>query len=154
MKFTSYLYIFALTVLCSPRFLIKDKSPNYILYSIIFTLILYITFDFVNKYTENYEQYNVDVKGVDSLVDLIKTQGGTNDSKKIDTKIDVIGIKITINSKKFIIKGVVYHSGNYHGGHYVMGWYISNSKIYYHSDSTSKIMNIVDFKKQIKSFTS
>ena len=83
MKFTSYLYIFALTVLCSPRFLIKDRSHNYILYSIIFTLVLYITFDFVNKYTENYEQYNVDVKGVDSLVDLIKTQGGTNE-KKID----------------------------------------------------------------------
>ena len=84
MKFTSYLYIFALTVLCSPRFLIKDKSPNYILYSIIFTLVLYITFDFVNKYTENYEQYNVDVKGVDSLVDLIKPQGGTNEPNKID----------------------------------------------------------------------
>ena len=84
MKFTSYLYIFSLAVLCSPRFLIKDKSHNYILYSLIFTLVFYITFDFVNKYTENYEQYNVDVKGVDSLVDLIKTQGGTNDSKKID----------------------------------------------------------------------
>ena len=84
MKFTSYLYIFALTVLCSPRFLMKDKSPNYILYSIIFTLILYITIDFINKYTENYEQYNVDVNGVDSLVDLIKPQGGTNESNKID----------------------------------------------------------------------
>jgi hypothetical protein len=45
---------------------------------------LYITFDFVNKYTENYEQYNVDVKGVDSLVDLLKIQGGTNEPKKID----------------------------------------------------------------------
>ena len=84
MKLTSYLYIFALTVLCSPGFFIKNKPTQNILYSLIFTVLLYITFDFVNKYTENYEQYNVDVKGVDSLVDLIKTQSGGNDSKKID----------------------------------------------------------------------
>ena len=84
MKLTSYLYIFALAVLCSPGFFLKDKSTQNILYSLIFTVLLYITFDFVNKYTENYEQYNVDVKGVDSLVDLIKTQSGGNDSKKID----------------------------------------------------------------------
>lgn len=84
MKLTSYLYIFALAVLCSPGFFLKHKSTQNILYSLIFTVLLYITFDFVNKYTENYEQYNVDVKGVDSLVDLIKTQSGGNDSKKID----------------------------------------------------------------------
>jgi uncharacterized coiled-coil protein SlyX len=84
MKLTSYLYIFALAVLCSPGFFLKHKSTQNILYSLIFTMLLYITFDFVNKYTENYEQYNVDVKGVDSLVDLIKTQSGGNDSKKID----------------------------------------------------------------------
>jgi peptidoglycan hydrolase CwlO-like protein len=84
MKLTSYLYIFALAVLCSPGFFIKNKPTQNILYSLIFTVLLYITFDFVNKYTENYEQYNVDVKGVDSLVDLIKTQSGGNDSKKID----------------------------------------------------------------------
>jgi len=84
MKLTSYLYIFALAVLCSPGFFIKNKPTQNILYSLIFTVLLYITFDFVNKYTENYEQYNVDVKGVDSLVDLIKTQSGGNDTKKID----------------------------------------------------------------------
>lgn len=84
MNLTSYLYIFALAVLCNPGLFIKDKSPHYILYSLIFTLVLYITFDFVNTNTENYEQYNVDVKGVDSLVDLIKMQGGTNEPKKID----------------------------------------------------------------------
>ena len=84
MKLTSYLYIFALAVLCSPGFFIKHKSTQNILYSFIFTILLYITFDFVNKYTENYEQYNVDVKGVDSLVDLIKTQSGGNEPKKID----------------------------------------------------------------------
>ena len=92
MKFTSNLYIFALTVLCSPGFFIKYKTTHYILYSFVFTLVLYITFDFVNKYTENYEQYNVDVKGVDSLVDLIKTQGG--DQKKID-----------INNQLFQVEG-------------------------------------------------
>jgi len=82
MNFTSFIYIFALAVLCSPGFFIKYKTAHYLLYSFVFTMVLYITFDFVNKYTENYEQYNVDVKGVDSLVDLIKTQGG--DEKKID----------------------------------------------------------------------
>jgi len=84
MKFPSYLYIFALAVLCNPGLFIKDTSPCYMIYSLCFTIILYITFDFVNKYTENYEQYNVDVKGVDSLVDLLKIQGGTNEPKKID----------------------------------------------------------------------
>jgi len=84
MKLTSSLYIFALAVLCSPGVFIKHKSPSYVIYSLIFSFILYITFEFINIYTENYEQYNVDVKGVDSLVDLLKIQGGNDESKQID----------------------------------------------------------------------
>lgn len=83
MKYITYLYIFALAVLCNPGIFMKNKSYSNILYSFIFTFILYITFDFVNTYIENYEQYNIDVKGVNGLVDLLKTQSD-NDTKKID----------------------------------------------------------------------
>jgi len=84
MNLTSSLYIFALAVLCNPGVFTKHRSPSYVIYSLIFSFILYITFEFINIYTENYEQYNVDVKGVDSLVDLLKIQGGNDESKQID----------------------------------------------------------------------
>jgi cell division septum initiation protein DivIVA len=84
MKLLSFIYIFALTILCSPGIFIKEKKPIYLLYSLVFAVLFYITFEFIYKNVENYEQYNVDVKGVDSLVNLLKTQDGNNDSKKID----------------------------------------------------------------------
>lgn len=84
MKLIVFIYIFALTILCSPGIFIKEKKPIYLLYSLVFAVLFYITFEFIYKNVENYEQYNVDVKGVDSLVNLLKTQDGNNDSKKID----------------------------------------------------------------------
>ena len=80
MKLLSFIYIFALTIICCPGIFIKYK--NLLLHALIFVIIFYFTFDFVNKDVENYEQYNVNIQGVDSLVDLLKSN--ENQPKQID----------------------------------------------------------------------
>jgi len=91
----TYIYIFALYILLIPGFLRKTKvnMQTYLLYSLLFSLVLYFTFDLVNqKNIENYNEYDVDVKGVNSLVDLIKTQfGGSGSEKKIDIHNQIAG---------------------------------------------------------------
>ena len=94
MKIITYIYIFALYVLFIPGFLIKRKfaiDAN-ILNSLLFSLILYFTFHVIEQNRENYNEYNVDVKGVDSLVNLMKTQFGTSGgNKQIDINNQVGG---------------------------------------------------------------
>ena len=94
MKIITYIYIFALYVLFIPGFLIKRKfaiDAN-ILNSLLFSLILYLTFHVIEQNRENYNEYNVDVKGVDSLVNLMKTQFGTSGgNKQIDINNQVGG---------------------------------------------------------------
>lgn len=80
MKTLSFIYIFVLAIICSPGIFIKYK--NLLLNAFIFAIVFFITFDFVNRNVENYQQYNIDVDGVNSLVDLIKTQNSP--SKHID----------------------------------------------------------------------
>ena len=96
MKMITYIYIFALYILLTPGFLRKTKlhMQNYLLYSLVFSLVLYLTYDLVNKKNiESYNEYDVDVKGVNSLVDLIKTQFGSSGSgeKKIDIHNQIAG---------------------------------------------------------------
>ena len=94
MKIITYIYIFALYVLFIPGFLIKRKlaiDAN-ILNSLLFSLILYFTFHLIEQNKENYNEYNVDVKGVDSLVNFMKTQFGTSGGdKQIDINNQVGG---------------------------------------------------------------
>lgn len=95
MKMITYIYIFALYILLTPGFLRKTKlnMQSCLLYSLVFSLMLYFTYDLVNQANiENYNEYDVDVKGVNSLVDLIKTQfGGSGGEKKIDIHNQIAG---------------------------------------------------------------
>lgn len=95
MKIITYIYIFALYILFTPGFLRKTKLniQTYLIYSLLFAFIMYLTFDLINqKNVESYNKYDVDVKGVNSLVDLIKTQfGGSSGEKKIDIHNQIAG---------------------------------------------------------------
>jgi DNA repair exonuclease SbcCD ATPase subunit len=62
----------------------SKNMTTYLLYSFLFAIILFCTFDLVNYSFENYEQYDVEVKGVNNLVDLLKLPFSGDDSKKID----------------------------------------------------------------------
>jgi len=95
MKMIINIYIFILYILFIPGFLIKTKlnMQSYLLYSLLYSLVLYFTYDLVNQNTkENYNEYDVNVTGVNSLVDLIKTQfGGSGNEKKIDIYNQIAG---------------------------------------------------------------
>jgi hypothetical protein len=95
MKMITYIYLFALYILFIPGFLRKTKPnmQNYLLHALLFSLVLYLTYDLVNQKTkENYNEYDVNVTGVNSLVDLIKTQfGGSGNEKKIDIHNQIAG---------------------------------------------------------------
>jgi len=87
MKSITYVYIFVLYILFIPGFLIKVKLnvETYLLYSFLFALFFYCTFDLINNPFETFQQdYNIDVKGVDSLVNLLKTQMNNEEPKQIE----------------------------------------------------------------------
>ena len=76
MKPITSIYIFVLYILFVPGFITtaSNNMKTNLLYSFLFAIVLYCTFDLVNYSYENYQQYDVDVKGVNSLVDLLKMQ--------------------------------------------------------------------------------
>ena len=86
MKLITSIYVFTLYILFVPGFIMKTSKnmTTYLLYSFLFAIMLFCTFDLVNYSLENYEQYDVEVKGVNNLVDLLKLPFSGDDSKKID----------------------------------------------------------------------
>ena len=86
MKLITSIYVFTLYILFVPGFITtaSNNMKTYLFYSFLFAIVLYCTFDLVNYSYENYEQYDVEVKGVNNLVDLLKLPFSGNDSKKID----------------------------------------------------------------------
>ena len=94
MKIITNIYIFALYVLLIPGFFIKNKLKigTNLLHSFLFTLIIYFTLNIIEQNRENYNEYDVEVKGVNSLVDLINTQfGGSGGEKQIDIHNQIAG---------------------------------------------------------------
>lgn len=93
MKPITSIYIFVLYILFVPGFITSasNNMKTNLLYSFLFAIVLYCTFDLVNYSYENYQQYDVDVKGVNSLVDLLKMQFSGDDSKKIDINNQIGG---------------------------------------------------------------
>ena len=86
MKLITSIYVFTLYILFVPGFITtaSNNMKTYLFYSFLFAIVLYCTFDLVNYSYENYEQHDVEVKGVNNLVDLLKLPFSGNDSKKID----------------------------------------------------------------------
>lgn len=97
MKIILYIYIFALYILCIPGFLFKTKlsEMNKLLFSLLFTLILYFSLNFIDQNIENYEEKtSVTMSGINNLVNLVD-----NYNKEKETNIDIQNeIKGTENS--------------------------------------------------------
>lgn len=86
MKIITYIYVFALYILCSPGFFIKSKMNimTYIIHGLSFTFLLYFTFGLVNGTMEPFEQATLSMNGIGNLVDLIDTH-----KQQQQTNIDI-----------------------------------------------------------------
>ena len=93
MKLITSIYVFTLYILFVPGFITtaSNNMKTYLFYSFLFAIVLYCTFDLVNYSYENYEQHDVEVKGVNNLVDLLKLPFSGDNSKKIDINNHVGG---------------------------------------------------------------
>jgi len=86
MKIITYIYVFALYILCSPGFFFKSKMniTNYIVHGVIFKCVLYFNFGLVNGSMESFEQATLSMNGIGNLVDLIDTH-----KQQQQTNIDI-----------------------------------------------------------------
>ena len=98
MKLITYIYVFALYVLCSPGFFIKTKMniTNYMLHGVVFSVILYFTIGLVNHSREFFDQSTLSVKGLDHLVNLINAQKQQKQTN-IDIQNEIKGMDDTNN---------------------------------------------------------
>jgi len=92
MKIITYIYVFALYILCSPGFFIKSKMNiiTYIIHGLGFTFLLYFTFGLVNGTIEPFEQATLSMNGIGNLVDLIDTHKQQQQTN-IDVKNEITG---------------------------------------------------------------
>jgi hypothetical protein len=91
MKIITIIYIFALYVLCIPGIFIKHKYSN-LLYSFIFSIILYFTFSFINgtkEFLSENSDVDVEIRNLNNLVNKL--------NEKIETKINTIDVEINNN---------------------------------------------------------
>ena len=88
-----FLYIFLLFILCTPSFLFKTKSAFsiYIVHSLIFTFILYMTYNLVKGKTiegnETIKSVKISMENPNEIIDFIQTLFGI---RKKELKIHVI----------------------------------------------------------------
>jgi hypothetical protein len=65
-----FIKIFALFLLLTPGFLFKEK--DYLLYSLLFTIGIYLIIPTFKVFKEGYEDYKIKVNGVSHLVKLLE----------------------------------------------------------------------------------
>ena len=80
------LYIFLLFILCTPSFLFKTKSvfSIYIVHSLIFTFILYMTYNLVKGKTlegNKTMSVNLSMENPKEIIDFVKTLFGIREKK-------------------------------------------------------------------------
>lgn len=82
-----FLYIFLLFILCTPSFLFKTKSAFsiYIVHSLIFTFILYMTYNLVKGRTlegnETMNSVKISMENPKEIIEFIKTLFGIREKK-------------------------------------------------------------------------
>ena len=96
MKIITYIYVFALYILCSPGFFMKSKMniTTYIFHGICFTIALYFTFGLVNGTIEPFEQATLSMNGIGNLVDLMDTHKQQQQTN-IDIQNEITGAEDT-----------------------------------------------------------
>ena len=82
-----FLYIFLLFILCTPSFLFKTKSvfSIYIVHSLIFTFILYMTYNLVKGRTleanTSRDRVTLSMENPKEIIDFVKTLFGIREKK-------------------------------------------------------------------------
>ena len=82
-----FLYIFLLFILCTPSFLFKTKSvfSIYIVHSLIFTFILYMTYNLVKGRTleanTSMDSVKISMENPKEIIDFVKTLFGIREKK-------------------------------------------------------------------------
>ena len=109
MKIITIIYIFALYVLCIPGIFIKHKYSN-LLYSFIFSIILYFTFSFINgtkEFLSENSDVDVEIRNLNNLVNKL--------DEKIETKINTIDVEINNNINFTPAQNLKYEISTYDG---------------------------------------
>jgi hypothetical protein len=101
MDFKIFVYIFALFVICTPTYLFKTNIPfQELIYALLFSIIVYLTYDLVKSKSEGMDDYKINVDGVNYLNRFVKSFSNDNQDP----------IKISINNKiEEPIKETIYH---------------------------------------------
>ena len=108
MKIGIFIYSYILFLLSTPNFIFslskKLTIPIMLLYSLIFTIILYFTFDLVNSEKESFQITDFEIDGINPLTQVIDAVLGKNDSAEVTINNDmgdsqiIGGASDTINS--------------------------------------------------------
>ena len=94
-----FIYIFALFVICTPKFLFKKNFMlQDLLYSAIFTLLFFLTYDLVESIQkEGMDDYKIKVDGANYLSSFLRSFSNDDDPVKISINNKVEGpVKETI----------------------------------------------------------
>lgn len=65
------LYVFALFVVIQPNVLIQTKNPHILVHGLIFTIILYFTYDLVKDVVEGNESYSVTIQEPGKVMQIL-----------------------------------------------------------------------------------
>merc|ERR1711871_131776 len=93
MKIGIFIYSYILFLLSTPNFIFslskKLTIPIMLLYSLIFTIILYFTFDLVNSEKESFQITDFDIDGINPFTQVIDAVLGKNDSAQVTINNDM-----------------------------------------------------------------
>ena len=71
MNITLFLYVFALFVVLQPNVLIQTKKPHILVHGLIFTIILYFTYDLVKDVVEGNESYSITIQEPGKVMQIL-----------------------------------------------------------------------------------
>ena len=71
MNITLFLYVFVLFIVLQPNVLIQTKKPHILVHGLIFTIILYFTYDLVKDVVEGNESYSVTIQEPGKVMQIL-----------------------------------------------------------------------------------
>ena len=93
-----FIYTYILFLLSTPNFIFplskKTTVPIMILYSLIFTIVLYYTYDLVNSQKEYFQMTDLDINGIQPFTKVLNSIIGESDSIKVEIDNDMGNSKI------------------------------------------------------------
>ena len=94
MKIELIIYIYSLFLVFTPNFIFRFSKkltiPILLLYSFIFTIILYLTYDLVNNnIIENFDISSLNINNINPFTKILNSVIGKNDSIKVNMENDL-----------------------------------------------------------------